>query len=154
MEADPPLIPETTPLPRFAARIASGDPLVCSHQGTLLANENAELTGIVTRGDIVRAFDRSQDETLTVLGAGSSNLRVAYADETLHDAVARMLRHDIGRLPVVERANEKRVVGYLGRSSILAAREHYHREEDVRSRGFRYPEKSIRRGSLTPRQSE
>ena len=143
MEADPPLIPETTPLPRFAARIASGDPLICSHQGTLLANEKGELTGIVTRGDVVRAFDRSHDETLTVLAAGSTNLRVAYPDETLHDAVARMLRHDIGRLPVVERANEKKVVGYLGRSSILAARERYHREEDVRARGFRSPEKSL-----------
>jgi hypothetical protein len=39
-------------------------------------------------------------------------------------------------MPVVDRANEKRVVGYLGRSSILAARERYHHEEEFRSRGF------------------
>jgi chloride channel protein, CIC family len=136
METDVPLIPANTPLPRFAARVASGDPLVCSHQGTLLGDEKGELAGIITRGDVVRAFDRSRDEKLTVLAAGSSNLWIAYPDETLHDAVARMLRHDIGRLPVVERTNEKKVVGYLGRSAILAAREHYHREEEVRARGF------------------
>jgi CBS domain-containing protein len=136
MDADVPVIPANTPLPRFAARIASGDPLFSSRQGTLLANENGELAGIITRGDIVRAFDRSQDETLTVLEAGSSELIVAYPDETLHDAVARLLRHDIGRMPVVERGSEKKVVGYLGRSSILNARQRYHREEDVRARGF------------------
>jgi chloride channel protein, CIC family len=143
MEADVPLIPANTPLPRFAARVASGDPLICSHQGTLLGDEKGELAGIITRGDVVRAFDRSRDETLTVLAAGSTNLRVAYPDETLHDAVARMLRHDIGRLPVVERANEKKVVGYLGRSAVLAARERYHRDEEVRARGFRSNDKSL-----------
>jgi len=39
--------------------------------------------------------------------------------------------------------NEKKVVGYLGRSSILAARERYHREEELRARGFRSSEKSF-----------
>ena len=73
---------------------------------------------------------------MTVLDAGSTNLIVAYEDETLHDAIARMLRHDIGRLPVVDRFNTKKVIGYLGRASILAARERYHREEEFRERGF------------------
>ncbi len=61
---------------------------------------------------------------------------VAYPDETLYDAMGKMLRHDIGRLPVVARSNERKVVGYLGRSSILGARQRYHREEDVRESGF------------------
>jgi CBS domain-containing protein len=143
METDVSLIPANTPLPRFAARVASGDPLICSHQGTLLGDEKGELAGIITRGDVVRAFDRSRDETLTVLAAGSTNLRIAYPDETLHDAVARMLRHDIGRLPVVERTNEKKVVGYLGCSAILAARERYHCDEEVRARGFRSNDEPI-----------
>ena len=58
------------------------------------------------------------------------------ADETLHDAIARLLRHDIGRLPVVSRENPRQIVGYLGRADILAARHRYHHEEDVRERGF------------------
>jgi CBS-domain-containing membrane protein len=57
-------------------------------------------------------------------------LIVAYEDETLYEAIARMLRHDVGRLPVLDRANEKRVVG------ILAARERCHREEQLRERGL------------------
>ena len=141
METDVPLIPGKTPLPRFVARMASGDPLICSRQGTLLGDEKGELAGIITRGDVVRAIDRSQDETLTVLGAGSTNLIIAFPDETLHDAVARMLPHNIGRLPVVDRLNDKRVVGYLGRANILAARERYHRDEEIRERGFSYPTK-------------
>ncbi len=137
MDKDVPLIPAATPLPRFAARIASGDPLICARQGTLLGNEAGELVGIITRGDLVRAFERSRDPRTTVLDAGSTNLIVAYEDETLHDVIGRMLRHDIGRLPVVDRSNPKKVVGYLGRASILAARERYHRDEELRERGLR-----------------
>jgi len=136
MDKDVPLIPAYTPLARFSARVASGDPLICTRQGTLLGNENGELVGIITRGDVVRAFERSRDLSVTVLDAGSSKLIVAYGDETLHDAMARMLRHNIGRLPVVDRTNAKRVIGYLGRASILGARERYHREEEQRERGF------------------
>lgn len=134
MDRDVPLIPASTPLPRFSARIASGDPLVCTRQGTLLADENGELAGIVTRGDIVRAFDRSRDESLTIGEIGSRNLIVAYPDETLHDAIARMLKHDVGRLPVVSPKNQRQLLGYLGRSSIVGARQRYHREEEVRDR--------------------
>jgi hypothetical protein len=32
------------------------------------------------------------------------------------------LRHNIGRLPVVSRADPKELAGYLGRSSVMAAR--------------------------------
>src|SRR2546423_15330839 len=94
-------------------------------------DENGDLAGIITRGDIVRCFDRSRDDTLTIGEAGSTNLIVAFPDETLHDAMARMLRHDIGRMPVVDRSNEKRAVGYLGRSTIFTARQPYHHAEEV-----------------------
>ena len=135
MDRDFILLPASTPLPRYSARIASGDPLVCSHQGTLLGNEAGELAGIITRGDVVRAFGRSGDETMTVLEAGQTELIVTYPDETLHDAIAKLLRNNIGRLPVVNRDAPKKVVGYLGRAGILSARQRYHQEEDVRERG-------------------
>ena len=47
-----------------------------------------------------------------------------------------MLRFDIGRLPVVERGDERKVVGYLGRSTILAARLLRFNDEHVRERGW------------------
>jgi CBS domain-containing protein len=60
---------------------------------------------------------------------------VTYADELLHDAVRKMLKHNIGRMPVVERHDPKRIIGYLGRASILSARMRQHEEEEVRERG-------------------
>ena len=61
----------------------------------------------------MRAFERADDPSVTVLDVGSTNLILADEDETSHDAIARMLRHDVGRLPVVDRANKKRAVGIL-----------------------------------------
>ena len=78
---------------------------------------------------------RNISGTMTVLEAGETELIVAYADESLHDATARMLKHDIGRLPVVDRQDSRRVIGYLGRASILAARSRFNEEEEVRGRG-------------------
>lgn len=137
MERDVPLLPAGTPLSQYAARLASGDPLVCARHGTLLGDENGQLVGIITRGDVVRGFERTQDQSLTVLEAGQTNLVVIHPDDTLHEAIAQMLRKGIGRLPVVQRENPRKVVGYLGRAGILAARARYHQEEEIRERGFK-----------------
>jgi hypothetical protein len=45
-----------------------------------------------------------------------------------------MLRRDIGRLPVVAREGGAKVVGYVGRADILAARSRLHDEEERRER--------------------
>jgi chloride channel protein, CIC family len=136
MDRNAVLLPATTPLCRYSERIASGDPLVCLRQGTLLGNEAGELVGIITRGDLVRSFDQMRDDQVTVLDAGQTDLVTIYPDETLHDAIDKMIRHDIGRLPVIDRHNARKMIGYLGRADILAARERYHREEQLRTRGF------------------
>lgn len=73
---------------------------------------------------------------MTVLEARSRNLIVTYPDEILNEAVTKMLRHDIGRLPVVERGNPKRLLGYLGRAGVMAARLKLHEEENIRDRGL------------------
>jgi len=135
MDRDIRMLPAKTLLTEFAARLANGDSHLAAHQGTLLANETGGLTGIITRGDVVRAFNRADHASLTVLAAGASQPIVAYPDETLYDAIARLLRYNIGRLPVVERGTPTKVVGYLGRADILAARGRHHREEEVRERG-------------------
>ena len=109
---------------------------MCTKQASFLGDENGDLIGIITRGDVVRAFGRRDDEELTVEDVGSTKLIVTFPDETLHDAIALMLKHDIGRLPVVERTNHRKVLGYLGRASIMNARQRYHAEEEERARGF------------------
>ena len=72
----------------------------------------------------------------TVEDAGSTKLVVTYPDELVSDAVTKMLHQDVGRLPVVERSDERKVVGYLGRAAILAARTRRLRDEHVREQGW------------------
>ena len=136
MDKDTPTLAAATPLREFSALIAKDDPSIGRRQGTMLVDAQKRLVGIITRSDVVRALEQHPQGNLTVLEAGSRELVVSYADETLHDAIAKMLKHDHGRLPVVDRHDEKKIVGYLGRAGILAARQNYYEEEEVRERGF------------------
>ena len=136
MDIEIPTISASTSLREFSARIAAGDLTLSRRQGTLLVDEHQRLAGIITRTDIVRALEKYPHENLTVLDAGNPEPIVSFPEETLHDAIAKMLKHDVGRLPVVDRFDVKKIVGYLGRASILASRQHYYDEEEVRERGF------------------
>lgn len=138
MDREPPTIPATTAVSELADRIARGDSEVSRHQA-LLVLEEGKLSGMITRGDVLRALEKTP--TATVLEASSRNVVVTFPDETLHEAMAKMLRYNVGRLPVVERSDDRRVVGYLGRPGIMAARLRRLNEEQVREpgwiRGFR-----------------
>jgi len=137
MDRRPPLVAADTPMTELAKQIAEvGSPLA-RRQATLIT-ENGELAGIVTRGDLLRAQQAPGAGTLTVLQAGTAQPVTAFVDETLSSAMSRMLQRDIGRLPVVERGSPRRVVGYLGRSEILAARLR-HRDEESRRERWPFP---------------
>jgi len=79
---------------------------------------------------------RADAKRLTVLEASSDALIVAYPDETLQDAITKMVTNDIGRLPVVRRDGSHRVAGYLERKEVMAARLRRHEEEHVREPGW------------------
>ena len=61
---------------------------------------------------------------------------VAYPDELVHDAMHRMLQHNIGRLPVVSRENPQQMVGYFNRASLLGAWTRQMEEERIREHGW------------------
>ena len=88
----------------------------------------------MTRSDLMRALEKDPGGDTAVLDAGTRNPVVAFEDEPIADAVSRMLDRDIGRLPVVDRADPSRLIGYLGRSGVLAARQRLHDEENRRER--------------------
>jgi chloride channel protein, CIC family len=119
-------------LSELSDRIARGDSDLGRRQGTLIMDDQNRLAGIITQGDIVRALRQKQKEEMTVAEAGSTDLVVAFPDEPLYAALTKMLERDVGRLPVVERKNPSRVVGYLGRAAILSARMKTHEEENIR----------------------
>ena len=64
---------------------------------------------------------------------------MAFPDETLHEAIVRMLEQDVGRLPVVSREQPRQIVGYLGRAAILDVRRQVLAEEHEREPGWLQP---------------
>lgn len=135
MDRNPPTVPARMKVSELSDRIAKNDPDLSHRQGTLIVDDESNLAGIITRGDLVRALEKCPDGC-TVVEAGTQNLIIAFPDEILHDAVTRMVRHDIGRLPVVRRDNPRQVVGYLGRASVMTARLRRHEEEHHREPGW------------------
>jgi len=135
MDRDVPTIPATMKVTELSNRLADGDAALNRRQGILLVDEQQRLAGIITRGDIVRALTKNSMDNLTVAEAGSTELIVTYPDEPLHAALTKMLRENVGRLPVVEPARPDHIVGYLGRAAILSARMKLHEEENIRQRG-------------------
>ncbi len=135
MDKDFPAIGPEMTVAELSRRIANGEPAVSRRQGTLIVTKENNLAGIITRGDVLRSLQHEPSGAMTVLEAGKQQLVVAYPDEPLHDAITRMLRHDIGRLPVVSRQQPSKAVGYLGRSGVLAARGRQQEEEEIRGRG-------------------
>ncbi|HEY3973818.1 MAG TPA: chloride channel protein [Candidatus Sulfotelmatobacter sp.] len=136
MEKDAPTIAADTKVGTLAERIARRDPAVARHEALLIVDDSAKLAGIITRGDILRALHQDPSGAMTVQEAGKTLLVVTYPDELVSEAAAKLLRFDIGRLPVVDRADERKVLGYVGRASILAARLLRFHAEHVREPGW------------------
>lgn len=134
MDTGVPTIPATMTLTELSTRIASGDAQLNRRQGLLIVDEQQRLAGIITRGDIVRALQRDAHAEMTVTAAGSTQPVVTFPDEPLQSALARMLEKNVGRLPVVDRNDQTKILGYLGRAAILSARARFHEEENIRQR--------------------
>jgi CIC family chloride channel protein len=135
MDPNPPVVSSTLTVAALSDRITKGDPSLSRRQATLIVDDTGRLAGVITRGDIMRALLDGSAGTKTVLETATSDLEVTYPDETLQTAVGKMLKRDIGRLPVVERSEGGKVVGYVGRADILAARMRLHEEEELREKG-------------------
>lgn len=97
----------------------SGD--AASHQGFPVLDADELLIGVVTRRDLLAGPDLSLDGLRLVHDVVRRPPAVVYGDNTLRDAADLMVTEGVGRLPVVERADRRRVVGILSRSDLLVA---------------------------------
>ncbi|MFI4968422.1 MAG: chloride channel protein [Gammaproteobacteria bacterium] len=136
MDKNPLALDAGMPLGELITRIGRHDPEVTRHSAYPLLDAAGELVGIITRGDVFRGLENSLDPATPLIKAGSGKLVVAYTDETLHDAAEKMLRHRIGRLPVVDSRYPTRLAGYLDRAPILEVRERRLTEESVVETGW------------------
>ena len=122
MDHDVPCVPAAIQVDDVLRRVLDHDPVLGERQAWPVVDETGALMGLVTRGDLVRAIDATDDENATtVLDIGARSLVVTYPDELLETALERMSRSGVGRLPVVARHDPRRLLGMLGRQAIAAA---------------------------------
>ncbi len=136
MDDKPPIVPATMKVSELSKRIADRDPELTRRQGIFIVDEDNRLSGIITRGDLLRSMKSETNGSTTVLDAGSRDPVVTYPDELVRDAVDKMAQNNVGRLPVVSRDDSGRIVGYLGRWSVIAARQRSIDEERVREQSL------------------
>lgn len=135
MDSQPPVVAAGMTLGELNERISSHEDALASHQGTLVVDDDGALAGVLTRKDLLLALRQPGGEIRTVGMAASKPVITVTPDTTLHDAVALMLKRNVGRLAVVTAEAPGHVIGYLGRTAILAARAELHEAEEVRERG-------------------
>jgi CIC family chloride channel protein len=121
MLTEPPQIPADMKVADLVDRLTRLEPALSPYQAWPMVDEAGRLVGMVTRGDLLESLKNEKTGEQRVREIGSRSLIVAYPDELLIDAVTKMARHDVGRLPVVSRDDPNRLVGYLGRTGIMAA---------------------------------
>ena len=91
------------------------------HHGLPVLDEQGELFGIVTLQDLGRAAERGGLEGRMVRDIATRSLLTVYPDEPMWVALKRLGTRDVGRLPVVDRQNPKRLLGLIRRSDIVRA---------------------------------
>lgn len=91
------------------------------HHGFPVLNVNGELCGVVTLRDLEEAMHRGDVSSMTVGDIATKSPVTVYPDEPLWVALKRLGVRDVGRLPVVDRDDPRRLVGVLRRRDVIRA---------------------------------
>lgn len=120
MESQPLQVEPHTTIGDLASRLATpGSPW---HDIRLVpvVDENGGLRAVLTRADIFPALETSPNAT--VIDVGVRHPVTIHKDDPVSEAADRMIRHGIGRLPVVDRSQEPKLIGLITRRAILEAK--------------------------------
>jgi CIC family chloride channel protein len=82
--------------------------------------DNGELVGIITFEDVEK-IPVEERETKLVKDVMTKDIISVYPDDNLETALKKLVGYNIGRLLVVDRKNERRLIGLLTRSDIMKA---------------------------------
>ncbi len=110
LRADAPL----SEVREWLARGADG----ATHQGFPVLDDREQLVGVVTRRGLT---DPAAPAAAPVGSLLSRPPVVIYDDSSLREAADQMVREKVGRLPVVQRSDTRKVVGIITRSDLLGA---------------------------------
>jgi chloride channel protein, CIC family len=141
--------PEET-IRAVADRLASEDPRLAGHRALPIVTQQGQLVGMVTQGDILRGLKENPAGDLPVIEAGTRSLIVAHADESAFEALTKMLVNNVGRLPVVDRKDPQKMIGYINRTSVMACWGDHLHDESWREAGWLKRFRTDRRRSGMP----
>ncbi|HMA59622.1 MAG TPA: CBS domain-containing protein [Halanaerobiales bacterium] len=110
--------------------------------GVLVTNDEDKVKGIFTTRDLRRLNDEDELYRVPVKGYMTKKLFFIQPDDTIHKAQERMVKKDIGRLPVKD--DKGAVVGIITRRDIL---NQYYEEETENQNQNRYVSSLV---SITP----
>lgn len=110
--------------------------------GVLVVNDEEKVTGIFTTRDLRRLNEEEDLYRVPVKGYMTKKLYFIKPDDTIHEAQEKMVKNDIGRLPVKNKAGK--VVGIITRREIL---NQYYEEETENQNQNRYVSSLV---SITP----
>ncbi len=102
------------------------------HRGYPVVDGHHHLVGVIAPSDVLKHPSLPAIENRTVQDLIEKEPIVAFVGENCRQIASRMASHDIGRLPVVEKSNSRKVVGILTRSDLFKPSLKYLEEEDVR----------------------
>jgi CBS domain-containing protein len=89
-----------------------------AHQGYPIQDDSGFLVGVLTRRNLLDARVSGETKLGEMIRRFPS---IVYDDCTLREAADHMVNHEVGRLPVVARANPSQVVGMITRADLLSA---------------------------------
>jgi chloride channel protein, CIC family len=129
-------LPRSAPLAEIAeARVG---PNGTHGQGLYPVLDGERLVGVLTRADLGRLREAAVSRRAeTVEELLRRDPIVAYPDETLRHVAERMAATGLTRFPVVERGDERRLMGVVALRDLLRARAHSVEEEQDRERMLR-----------------
>jgi CIC family chloride channel protein len=121
----PEIITEDTLVGKVANKI-----IFTGYHGFPVLNDKGELVGILAQEDIRKALKAGKHKAKAG-DLDTEEIIVSYPDEDLNSVLERMAIHNIGRLPVVDREDEKKLVGFITRSDIIKAHRKKMEEEGL-----------------------
>jgi CIC family chloride channel protein len=90
------------------------------HHGFPVVDEDGSFCGVVTLEDVEHA-PTSDEPNLTVEDIAMKSPLTAYPDQTIYEVLARFGGWEVGRIPVVDRLDSKKLLGVLRRHDIIRA---------------------------------
>jgi len=112
-EAMKPVKQLTTVSPEMPVEALAGLFNETFHHGYAVVDDRRHLVGVVTLNDLETVIRTKQASGKTTRDICTTNLVTAFPDETLEDVLPCFDVMDVGRIPVVSRADPKQLVGML-----------------------------------------